>query len=68
MPVEYFDSSEISQLPKYFDALEYSDVSEYFGSIIFFEKIFEFNIILFIAIGNSRTSRRNSIAKKKNQK
>ena len=68
MPIEYFDSSEISQLPKYFDDLEYSDVSEYSGSMIFFKKIFEFNIILFIAIGNSRTSRRNSMAKKIIQK
>ena len=29
MPVEYFDTSEISELPKYFDDLEYFDVSEY---------------------------------------
>ena len=29
MPLEYFDESEISELPKYFDDLEYSDVSEY---------------------------------------
>ena len=38
MLVEYFDSSEISQLPKYFDALEYSDVSEYSGSTNFLRK------------------------------
>jgi len=34
VPVEYFDTSEISELPKYFDDLEYSDVSEY--SVSFF--------------------------------
>ena len=43
MPVEYFDTSEISELPKYFDDLEYSDVSEYSVSFFFFSsKIFAF--------------------------
>ena len=44
MPVEYFDTSEISELPKCFDDLEYSDVSEYSVSFFFFlsSKIFAF--------------------------
>ena len=36
MPLEYFDESEISELPKYFDDLKYFDVSEYSWSINFF--------------------------------
>ena len=36
MPLEYFDESEISELPKYFDDLEYSETSEYSLSINFF--------------------------------
>ena len=42
--LEYFDTLEISELPKYFDDLEYSDVSEYSVSFFLFlnSKIFAF--------------------------
>ena len=42
MPVEYFDTSELSELPKYFDNLEYSDVSEYSVSFFLSSKMFAF--------------------------
>ena len=42
MPVEYFDTSQISELPKYFDDLEYYDVSEYSVSFFLSSKIFAF--------------------------
>ena len=42
MPVEYFDTSEISELPKYFDYLEDSYVSEYSVSFFFSSKILAF--------------------------
>ena len=40
--LEYFDTLEISELPKYFDDLEYSDVSEYSVSFFLSSKIFAF--------------------------
>ena len=35
MSVEYFDTSEVSKIPKFFGDLEYSGALEYFGLINF---------------------------------
>jgi len=52
VPVKYFDTSEIFELPKYFDDLEYSDVSEYSVSFFFLSsKIFAFiKYVLFLLV------------------